>query len=136
MSNMSRGRKDWGPRAKPKPKTTQGTVDKVLPGVAGIRAQGKKNVEAATKAVNQGKDKAALGPTKKRAAAMRRAEQRKQAGAALAKASSDMAEQSAAAQARFSAEHDQAASEASASHARMRQSTPGKAAGIIKRRRI
>lgn len=72
-------------------------------------------------------------PKPKQAAKPSRMAQAAKVGAV---AMSDMGAQMQAAQERFSAEHDQAAAEGTAMLRSALQGTPGKAAGIIKNRRV
>lgn len=138
MSNMSRGRKEYGPRA---PVMQKKRAAKKRTVMDNIKAAGKaagggipttKEVPAGGMTKEIGR-KASKQAGKKVAAKNRR---RAQIGQVAAKAGADMAEQTAASRAQFNAEHDQAVSEGGAMHQRMRQSRPGRAAEIIKKRRI
>ena len=141
MSNMSRGRKDYGPRSpvvKKKVATKPRTVldnarAAAKAGGGGIPTTKEVPLGGMTKEIGRRASKDAAKTVASRKA---KAASRKQKMQVAAKAGSDMAEGLAADRQRFSQEHDQAVQEGAAMHAKMRRSTPGKAQDIIKRRRV
>lgn len=140
MSNMSRGRKDYGPRRPVVQKKKVATKPRTV--LDNARAATKAGRIPTTKEVPLGgmtkhiAKKASKTAGKKVAARKAKAASRKQKMQVAAKAGSDMAAGLAADRQRFSQEHDQAVAEGRQMHASQRRSTPGKAQDIIKRRRV
>ena len=125
-----------GPRRTPK--TNQQTIDEAMPGLAGIKRAATRNVDkAAARVAKPAPKKPQAGPTKERAKAMNKANRRQKMGKlgkglnSMAKDNDKLAAQS---QADMQDFRNRAAG-MSAERQRMQQSTPGRAAQIIKNRR-
>lgn len=125
-----------GPRRTPK--TNQQTIDEAMPGLAGIKRAATRNVDkAAARVAKPAPKKPQAGPTKERAKAMNKANRRKKmqrAGKALGSIAAD-SEKMAAQDKADRQEFNNKAAGMSAERQRMQQSTPGRAAQIIKNRR-